>query len=403
MSRQSAFFVLQKVMLGLPGSINLGICTAFLLSKPVTFLELSVIYSLILGTSLVLDYPTGNLADRFGRKRVYAFGVLATALQYASYASFSSPTWLYFGAVVGGIGDALISGSLEAWLVDEEKRRSATDLHYVFGISRSAASAVSILGNLVVGVLLGTNLALAYWGSAGLLAWAAVVALVFFPDNRGSRSRTLDLTMGGVKVFLRSAPLIFLACILAVAFASYSVFILYWQPRLESLGVAPNRLPLLNSIYLVGSALSGYLYAKQARRLGSEKFLYGAFTAMTGGIALMMAEGVGPGMLGLFAYGLGYGSVIPLFFDWAADFIPADLRASLLSLMNAIAGFVAVITTAAIGKMIQIWGLTTAAWVGVALGGCILISLGLVRRMAARWEAARRSAACGSSIMGPGF
>lgn len=381
MTRAGVLFLALKTVVGFLGSINLAISTAFLLQKPLTFFQLSIIYSLLLGTSLVLEYPSGNLADRFGRKRIYAVGLLFTALQYALYAGGHTVPLLYAAGVMGGVGDALLSGSLEAWLAEEERRSNADpQLHYVFGLSRSLTSLVAIIGSLGVGLLLGQNLALVYWGGAALLLLAALAALFLAPDNRGGAGRTWDISIAALKTFLSSPPLIFLALVLAAAFAFYSVFILYWQPRAQDFGVMPSRLPLLHSAYLLAAALSGYLYARYAQQLGTGPFLFGAFAAITLSFALQaFGDHLLVLVIALFVYGLGYGSVVPLFFAWATEIVPSDLQASVLSLINAIASLMAVLTTAAVGKMIEVWGLAVAPWIGLSLGVVATILLGLTR------------------------
>lgn len=74
------------------------------------------IYSL---TVVLLEVPTGGLADAAGRKRV---ALLAYALQAVSSVllllAFSFPAFLV-AMLVYGAGRALSSGSLDAWFVDE--------------------------------------------------------------------------------------------------------------------------------------------------------------------------------------------------------------------------------------------------------------------------------------------
>lgn len=387
MSSPARFFTVVKVITGLFGSISLGISTAFLFQKPMDFFQISVVYSLILGTSLVLEYPSGNLADRFGRKRIYALGVLATALQYAGYAAFSAVPLLYVAAICGGIGDAFISGSLEAWLMGEEAKRTPDpQLHQVFGLSRSLSSLFSVVVSLAIGMLLKTNLSWIYWTGAAIFVGVSLAALLLLPDNRGEGTASWDITVGTLKQFLASPVMIFLALTLAAAFACYSVFILYWQPRAQQFQITSAQLPLVNVAYLMAVAISGLIFARWARKLGSGRILFGAFGATTLSFALMAGtDSLTMLVIALFLYGIGFGSVVPLFFSWAAEVIPPNLRASMLSLMNAVASLTAVLVTLAIGKVIAVWGLATAAQIGLGLGAAILLLLVLIRPMARVW------------------
>ena len=386
MSQAARLYIVLKVLLGFFGTINVGISTAFLLQKPVSFFELSLIYSLILGVSLLLEYPTGNLADRYGRKLSFALGMLAIAVQYAFYAAFSNVFLLYFAGVVGGVGDALVSGSLEAWLGEEEKRRAPEpSLHRVFGVSRSLTSLFSIVGSLGIGLLLRADLAFVYWTGAIMLAVAGLGALTILPDNRGREKTTLRFSVAAIRTFVSSPLLLFLTFILAASYACYSVFILYWQPQAQILGITLNRLPLLYSAYLAATALSSYLYARLARQVGGGYFVYASFAFIALSFAFMFfGNDLVSLVMGLFSFGLGFGSVYPLFFDWTTDVIPSDLRASLLSLMSTWASATAVFTTAAIGKAIEIWGLEVAVRLGLGFAIGILLLLGLVKGLSTR-------------------
>lgn len=390
MSRYAQFFLTVKVMAGLVGTLNLGICTAFLLNKPVTIIQLSIIYSLILGTSFLMEYPTGNLADRFGRKRIYALGLVFTSLQFLGYAAFQEVYLLYLAAILGGAGGALISGSLEAWLITEEKKQdSKTPMNKVFGLYGSLTSIVSIVGSLLIGLLLRGTLYLFYWAGGTLMFLAAIAAVFTFPDNRGRGGKFLDYTLETVKIFFCSPVMIFLGLVLSAAFASYSVFILYWQPQALTYGVAITQLPLLFAFYLVARAISGWIFAKYARKIGARAFLLTAFTLGTVSFSLMtFGSGLVFLAVGLFFFGLGSyaGSV---FFDWAADIIPADHRASMLSLISAVASLSAVLATVGTGLLIDVWGLSAAAITGLVFNLFVLIGLVLIKEQTVRWEEAR--------------
>lgn len=391
MTKPAWFFLALKVTAQLVATVNLGISTAFLLHKPVSFFELGVIYSLLLGTSFALEYPSGNLADRYGRKLVYACGLFAVALQFGLYAASATVALLYLAAVLGGIGDALISGSLEAWLGEEDARRGGkAQFHRVFGLTRAIGSLLAIGASLALGLLLHTDLRFVYWGAALALGLAALCALLFFPDNRGEGKSIFTFTTATARVYFYSPALICLSLILSAAFACYAVFILYWQPRGEELGVVVQRLPLLNAAHLVGVAASGCLYGRLARKLGAGSFLYAAFALIAAAFACMTFGAGLPALLaGLLAFGLGFGSVIPLFFDWSLDIMPRDLRASTLSLLNAQATLVAVITTALLGKVIELWGLGVAPPIGLGLAMAVVLLLGPARRLAMVWERQR--------------
>ncbi len=73
------------------------------------------VYGLVI---VVLEVPTGGLADAVGRKRVTLLALLVTlASEVVVLFAFSLPTFLLF-AVLAGTGRALVSGAPEAWFID---------------------------------------------------------------------------------------------------------------------------------------------------------------------------------------------------------------------------------------------------------------------------------------------
>lgn len=80
--------------------------------------EIGVVFTAYGLTTVLLELPTGGIADSFGRRPVL---IAAAVLQAAmAFVWFTSDTFALFvvGAVVGGVSRALSSGPLEAWYVD---------------------------------------------------------------------------------------------------------------------------------------------------------------------------------------------------------------------------------------------------------------------------------------------
>lgn len=391
MSKAAYLYLALRVPTSFFGAISLGITTALLLQKPVTFFELGLMSSLLLTVSFVMEYPSGNLADRYGRKRIFAVGVFAMAVNYAFLAAFADVILLFIAAVFCGLGNALISGSLEAWLGEEEKRKTPDpSLHRVFGLKTSLSSILAFAVSLSISLLLRADLELIFWVGAALFTGVGLIALMIGPDNRGEGKTTFGFAITALQTFVRSPALIFLASILAATFACFSVFILYWQPRAMMFGVPAEQLLSLYSAYLAAAAISSYLYARLAKKLRSLHFIHASFVCIALSFALMVfGNSLVWLVASLFSFGFGFGSVFPIFFAWATDIMPSDLRASILSLMTAFATAVAVVVTATTGKVIEIWGLEPAAYLGLGLALGMLVVLGVVRRLTSSLEAQR--------------
>ncbi len=84
-----------------------------------SFLYMAV-FALVFG---LLDYPTGGLADRFGRKRVYALGLVFVGINYLIAALYTFPIIVILAAFLAGFEAALLSGSIEAWITDALEKK----------------------------------------------------------------------------------------------------------------------------------------------------------------------------------------------------------------------------------------------------------------------------------------
>lgn len=110
--------------------------------------------------TLVLELPSGVLADKISRKTVIILGQLAKTLGFAIW--IFSPTYVGFaiGMVLWGVRSALNSGTFSAFVYDELKYRNQHKKFVkVYGKATSIRGVSSILAAFAAsaGVLLGYN------------------------------------------------------------------------------------------------------------------------------------------------------------------------------------------------------------------------------------------------------
>lgn len=70
---------------------------------------------------IVLELPTGAIADIIGRRYTVLFGYIAAAISSIVLVSTADFTTIFIATVFAGLSEALISGSLEALLFDSAK------------------------------------------------------------------------------------------------------------------------------------------------------------------------------------------------------------------------------------------------------------------------------------------
>lgn len=88
----------------------------------ISLTQVAIIDIVILLSALLLELPTGALADLIGRKKSISISFAISALAYFLFAYANSFYWFLIAGLGFGLGDALLSGSLEALVFDTLKQ-----------------------------------------------------------------------------------------------------------------------------------------------------------------------------------------------------------------------------------------------------------------------------------------
>jgi MFS family permease len=130
------------------------------------------VYGLVV---IVLELPTGGLADTIGRRPVLAASSVMSALGSVVLAIAASPGPMLVAVLLLGVGRSLASGPLEAWYVDAVRRHDR-DAEITSGIARAqAVEAVALGAGALAGGLLPGLVAPAWAG--GVMADSPVIPL----------------------------------------------------------------------------------------------------------------------------------------------------------------------------------------------------------------------------------
>jgi len=118
MARIQRVYYLSVFLFWLAIAITLPLMVLILQSRGVDLFQIGLLMGAYSATIVLLEVPTGGLADAVGRKRVamLAYSIIMVS-GFVLLFSFSFPAFL-MAFVLSGIGRALASGSLDAWFVD---------------------------------------------------------------------------------------------------------------------------------------------------------------------------------------------------------------------------------------------------------------------------------------------
>lgn len=123
----------------------------------ISLAQLITLEAILQGSQLILELPTGALADLIGRRKSMALGYFTRAIAMIVYAFSTNFTGFLVHALLLGGGEALVSGAQEALLydtlkeLDQENRFAKLSSKYslIFQITLSAATFIGgVMNNI---------------------------------------------------------------------------------------------------------------------------------------------------------------------------------------------------------------------------------------------------------------
>ncbi len=313
-----------------PVGITLPVTVLLALSRGLTLAEVGAVFVVHSVTVVLLELPTGGLADALGRRPVLAASALLNMSSCAAYATADGVPGFVLATFLLGAGRALDSGPLQAWYVDAV-HLADPDADVTPGLSRGGAadclalSAGAVLGGVTPALLDGSAervLVLPYVVAAGLslLSLAAVLLLVTptGPPRGGSAPAALRSGLRAVPSTVRDTVrlasgddalrrVLLLSMTGGIALGTLELL----GPTLFSdLSGSPTGGSAVFGVVMAVSFLAGALgsaLAPRSRRLARDSTPY-ALTGLLGlsGLALAGVAGSQTMLLGAVAYAAFY-------------------------------------------------------------------------------------------------
>lgn len=344
---------------------------------------------IVFGAVVVLaEIPTGAVADSIGRKPslLLASGLLVIASAWFGLAEAIG--WIIAAHILWGIALSFDSGAMIAMfyesLVQIDRKEDYVLLRSRMALLRVASAA---LGSILGGFLGSIDLRLPFIGYAllNVIAFAITLTLKDPPPEKesaaGGRIRyreALSVTAGT----LRRKPVLRTIIVYAavVPVGSFLVAVLFIQPYAVEAGIAISLLGLISFGYQAGRMLGAAASARLHRWLGLERLLWLAPPAIAAG---MLALALLPPWWGIgLSFGVGFMYMVlePGIEKEMLEYIPAPVRATLLSVLQLIARAVISIFELASGLLGELLGLR------VMLAVIAGILLAVLWSVLARWQ-----------------
>ncbi|HEU0036322.1 MAG TPA: MFS transporter [Kofleriaceae bacterium] len=270
-------------------------------------LTLAAIYSAVI---VLVEVPTGVLADRFGRRRSMLLGAIAMvascviAIQAHAFSTF------VIAEALGALSIALCSGADSAYLYD---LLASHDRGHEYPRRESAASAWHLVGSAIAfaggGRLAAIDLSLPYLVTAAVAAIAAVVACLLRedpPTRHHARIPAIEAlavwargTVDALAAVARRQRLAWLVGYSAVVFVLLRVTVYVYQPYLAERGLDTIEIgDLFAAGYVVG-ALAAFRTYRLRAWAGDERLLWTLIGVLAVSFVGLASAARGPWMLGL--------------------------------------------------------------------------------------------------------
>lgn len=361
------------------------VMTPYLQAKGLSLAQIAGMQTILMVSMLVMEIPTGVLADRMGHRRSYQISLVMAALGEAVTLLADTYPEFLIGQFVAGTGFAFASGSVDALVYESLPKGNRTaGMQRAKGMIGAAIQLASLVAYSIGGWLtreltfenmrFTLKLDVVFVGFAAVLAFAlrepaaAIVA---------ERMRSLDLLKSGWRNVHRSAPLqrLMLLAIATNAFVPH--LLIFYQEYFLVSSVAPVWLGLGLAL---GSGVAFFTQLHAWRLSGwlGDRTAMLVATGVPGVLYLLMALVTHP-VIAVVLFIVQWGMVqvaIPLFSGLYNEHIEEGARATSLSLINAV-----VTIYISIGGVVLGWmaGISLAMMFAI-LGAIIVISSLLLTR-----------------------
>ncbi len=257
----------------------------FMQSRGLGFEEIALLHAIYSVVVILVEVPTGALADRIGRRQSMMIGTLAMAASCLT--AYGAHDFATFAAaeVLAAVSMALCSGADSAYLFDllqqqgrghEYPRREGTASAWHQAGSGLACAAGGLLGTV--------DLALPYLVTAGVSVAAFVTALLMRPERPAparprAAAEEVALYMHHMRQSLRdvttSGRLVWIICYAAVVFVLLRSTVVLYQPYLDSRGFSLAEIGLVYAGSYIVASVAARRFDAVRRWLGEEPLAYG--------------------------------------------------------------------------------------------------------------------------------
>lgn len=354
-----------------------SVITAFLLQLGINNTQIGFIWSLVLFSQMIFDYPTGSFADKYGRLRIFTIGMIFMWIATIIIAKSYNVLMLYISGILLGLGESQVSGTLFPWFVNSISiENNKEKQEYIFKINAQSQFLTNIIGVLTGFIISFFNIDYkTLLIISGMLYIVNGVFIYFsFEDNKSTETDLVKIGKKSLLFFIKERKLWIYTLALTSSYSFYSIYLFIWQPVGKSLGITGSRLGSVYSLYLISFAISAFISKRNIK-----EFVYVLCTSLipVSLIVIYCSHNLILYLVGIVSLGFNYKMAMLKIMGTVHNFISNEVRSSVISLVSSLSSVFLIGLQIIIGKILDTKNLfylqILCIFIGIIYIICILL------------------------------
>ena len=354
-----------------------SVITAFLLQLGINNTQIGFIWSLVLFSQMIFDYPTGSFADKYGRLRIFTIGMIFMGIATIIIAKSYNVLMLYISGILLGLGESQVSGTLFPWFVNSISiENNKEKQEYIFKINAQSQFLTNIIGVLTGFIISFFNIDYkTLLIISGMLYIVNGVFIYFsFEDNKSTETDLVKIGKKSLLFFIKERKLWIYTLALTSSYSFYSIYLFIWQPVGKSLGITGSRLGSVYSLYLISFAISAFISKRNIK-----EFVYVLCTSLipVSLIVIYCSHNLILYLVGIVSLGFNYKMAMLKIMGTVHNFISNEVRSSVISLVSSLSSVFLIGLQIIIGKILDTKNLfylqILCIFIGIIYIICILL------------------------------
>lgn len=333
----------------------------YLQRRGISYLEMGLLESITGITILILEIPSGAIADLIGKKWAMFLGFFCWVIGWSFFGWGESLTIFILGSIMLGSAEAMYSGAGVSFLYDTLKKMNQTEQFLPLrGKLLIISSIFLICGVLIGNIMYCINASLPWFIQASCLLMASIITLTMdepYPSSKRFTIKTQIQQMHDAFQHTKKNRVVrILIIISSVLLLPLTLFVnLMESPYLLTLGYDITQLGILFALSRGIIGLLGLKLDKIEHKLGQRGSLLAVagISAMSYLVMALFSDKIVFCFILLLFIARDYRSVV--IEKYINEIVPTETRASIFSIQGATFNSIYMVGALLVGSFLSIW------------------------------------------------